>query len=75
MKNKELITICRFNWLIDAYPVASRIESEGVDCFLPDEMLARSSYNHFIGNSRIKLQVRKEDVARAIRILNDELTL
>jgi hypothetical protein len=72
MKNKELITIGRFNWFLDAYPVASRIESEGVECFLPDEMFTKSSHNHFIGTSRIKLQVRREDASRAIRILNDE---
>jgi hypothetical protein len=72
MKNKELITIGRFNWLLDAYPVASKIESAGIECFLPDEMLARPSHKHFIGTSRIKLQVRREDATRAIRILNDE---
>ena len=72
MKNKELITICKFNWLLDAYPVASKIESEGVECFLPDEMLAKSSRNHFIGTSEIRLQVRKEDVTKALKILNEE---
>ena len=70
--NKELITIRRFNRLLDAYLIASRIESEGIECFLPDEMLARSSNNHFIGTSEIKLQVRKEDATRALRILNKE---
>jgi len=71
-KNKELITIGRFNRLLDAYLIASRIESEGIECFLPDEMLAKSLNNHFMGISRIKLQVRREDATRAIRILNDE---
>lgn len=72
MKNLELITIGRFNWLLEAYSVASRIESEGIECFLPDEMLDKSSHNHVIGTSRIKLQVRREDATRAIRILNGE---
>ncbi len=72
IKNNELITIGRFNWLLDAYSVVSRIESEGIECFLPDEMLAKSPHNHFIGTFRIKLQVRREDVTRALRILNDE---
>ena len=72
MKNKELITIGRFNRLMDAYSVASRIESQGIECFLPDEMLARSPNNHFVGTSEIKLQVRKEDATRALRILNKE---
>jgi hypothetical protein len=72
IKNKELITIGRFTRLLDAYLIASRIESEGIECFLPDEMLAKSSNNHFIGTSEIKLQVRKEDATRALRILNKE---
>lgn len=72
MKNKELITIGRFDRLLDAYSVASRIESEGVECFLPDEMLVESSYNRLVGSSKVKLQVRKEDAAKALRILNGE---
>ncbi len=69
-KNKELITIGRFNRLLDAYLIASRIESEGIECFLPDKSFAKPLNNHFIGTSEIKLQVRKEDATRALRILN-----
>jgi hypothetical protein len=71
-KNKELIIIGRFNWFLDAYLIASRIESEGIECFLPDEMLAKSLNNHFMGTSRIKLQVRREDATKALRILKEE---
>ncbi len=71
-KNKELITIGRFNRLLDAYLIASRIESEGIECFLPDESFAKPLHNHFIGTSEIRLQVRKEDATRALRILNEE---
>jgi hypothetical protein len=70
MKNKEFITIGKFNRLLDAYSVASKIESEGVECFLPEAMLTGSSHNHFNGTSEIRLQVRKEDLANALRILN-----
>jgi hypothetical protein len=69
---KEFITIGRFNRILDAYPVASRIESEGVECFLPDEMLAKSLHNNFIGTSQIRLQVRKEDATKALKILKEE---
>jgi hypothetical protein len=72
MKNKELITIGRFNRLMDAYLIASRIESEGIECFLPEERLAKSLHNHFIGTSQIRLQVRKEDATKALRILKEE---
>ena len=70
MKNKEFITIGKFNRLLDAYSVASRIESEGIECFLPDEKLIKASNNRFIDTSEIKLKVRKEDLTRALRILN-----
>lgn len=70
MENKEFITIGKFNRLLDAYLIASRIESEGIECFLPDKTLTKSTHNHFTGASEIKLQVRKEDLAKALRILN-----
>lgn len=70
MKNKEFITIGKFNRLLDAYWVASRIESEGVECFLPDEKLIKQSHNNFTGPSEIRLKVRKEDLTKALRILN-----
>jgi hypothetical protein len=71
-KNNELITLDRFNSLLDAYLVASRIESQGIECFLPSEILANSSHNLFIRTSRIKLLVRKEDAIKALRILKEE---
>jgi hypothetical protein len=70
IKNKEFITIGKFSRLMDAYLVASRIESEGIECFLPGAMLAESSRGRFDGVSEIKLQVRKKDVAKALKILN-----
>jgi hypothetical protein len=66
----EFITIAKFNRLMDAYLVASRIEYEGIECFLPDEMLAKSARNHLLGASQIRLQVKEADVAEALRILN-----
>ncbi len=72
MKNKEFITIGKFSRLMDAYLIASRIESEGIECFLPDEMLSKSSHNHFAGTSQITLKVKKEDAAKALKILNEE---
>ncbi len=68
----EFITIARFNRLMDAYLVASRIESEGIECFLPDEMLAKSGYHHLIGTSQVRLQVKKENMFEALEILNEK---
>jgi len=72
MKNKEFITIGKFNRLLDAYLIASRIESEGIECFLPNKKFTKLSHNHFIGTSEIRLQVKKEDATKALRILNAE---
>lgn len=73
MKNKELVTIGKFKRLLDAYSVASRIESEGIECFLPGVIRTKSTHNNFIGTSQIKLQVRKGDVPETLRILKDKL--
>jgi hypothetical protein len=72
MKNKEFVTIGRFNRLLDAYLIASKIESEGIECFLPGETLAKSSNNRFTRTSKIKLQVKREDATKALQILNAE---
>jgi hypothetical protein len=71
MKN-QFIKIRRFNRLVDACLVASRLECEGIECFLPDEMFAKSSHNHFIGTSQVRLQVKKEDADKALKILNEK---
>ena len=68
----EFITIARFNRLMDAYLVASRIESEGIECFLPDEMLAKSGHHHLIGTSQVRLQLKKENMFEALEILNEK---
>ncbi|MEJ2306177.1 MAG: hypothetical protein P8Y30_01300 [candidate division WOR-3 bacterium] len=72
MKNKEFITIGKFSRLMDAYLIASRIESEGIECSLPGSMLAESSQGRFDGTSEIELQVRKKDVDKAIKILKEK---
>jgi len=69
---KELTTIGKFNRLMDAYLIASRIESEGIECFLPGSMLAESLGGRFDASSEIKLQVRKKDVDKALKILNNK---
>lgn len=68
----EFITIARFNRLMDAYLTATRIESEGIECFLLDEMLAKSGHHHLVGTSQIRLQVKKETAVEALKILNEE---
>jgi hypothetical protein len=69
---KEFVTIRKFGRLMDAYLIASRIESEGIECFLPGSMLAESSRGRFDGISEIKLQVRKKDAAKAMKILKSK---
>ena len=69
----EFITIGKFSRFLDAYLMASRIESEGIECFLPHEMLVKPSDKRFVEASEIRLQVKREDAARALRILNAEL--
>lgn len=67
----RLIQIAVFNHSIEAHLCKTRLESEGIECFLADEHL--SYLGPFAGESRgIKLQVRESDADRAIEILRQE---
>ncbi len=70
----ELITIARFDNIHDAYLIRSKLESEGIECFIPDEMLAKTTFTSLAGEGGIRLQVREKDAADAMEILNEEPT-
>ena len=68
----ELITIARFNQLNEAYLVKSRLESEGIECFIPDEMLAKTHWFYLTGEAGIRLQIKEKDAANALEILEKD---
>ncbi len=69
--NNDLVTIKTFTYPHEAGIIRSRLESEGIYCFLQDELTAQVHpfYSNAIGG--VKLQVREEDLEKAIRILKE----
>ena len=62
-----------FNNYIDAHIVKGRLEAEGIHCWLKDEHLSAIIVDPILTNAiaGIKLMVKREDLKKAIEILND----
>ena len=67
----NLVTIITFTFPSELVIIRSRLESEGIECFVQNELTAQVQpfYSNAIGG--IKLQVKEEDVAKAIEILKE----
>ena len=66
---ENLITVISFTLPHDAHFAKAKLQSEGVEVFIKDEMTAQvhNFYSNAIGG--VKLQVRESDVAIAHQIL------
>jgi hypothetical protein len=71
MKNDDLITVLTLPLPQDAAIIKGRLESEGIECFLKDELTVQvdNFYSNALGG--VKLQVKESDSAKAIKILKD----
>ncbi len=69
--NNDLVTIQTFTYAYEAAIFRSKLESEGIFCYLQDELTAQ--VHPFLSNAigGVKLQVRKNDVDKAIQLLNE----
>ncbi len=67
----DFTTILTFTYLSEVYVIKGRLESEGVECFIKDELTTQVNpfYSNAIGG--IKLQVKANDLDRAIQILKE----
>ena len=65
------ITVATFTYPHEAAILKGRLESEGIECFLRDELTVQvyNFYSNAIGG--VKLQVRRADVSLVYRILED----
>jgi hypothetical protein len=65
------VTIMSFTYPQDAYIIKGRLEADGIDCFLKDELTVQvdNFYTNALGG--VKLQVKESDKARAIELLID----
>jgi hypothetical protein len=65
----DIITLTRFGELPAAQLLCGRLESEGIECFIPDEIMAGQTWhlNRAIGG--IRVQVRRADLDQAKQVL------
>ena len=65
----KLVTIATYMYPTDAYPVMSKLESEGIECFLDGEntVTAMPFLSNAIGG--IKLNIKDSDAEKALNIL------
>lgn len=69
--NATLHTVATFHNEIEMIPVKAALEAEDVKCYIKDEYITQMREFSYAGNSGIKLQVEKEDVAKALLILKE----
>ncbi|MFI5172187.1 MAG: DUF2007 domain-containing protein [Chitinophagales bacterium] len=65
------ITIYTFNYPHEAYIIKGKLESEGIDCILMDEL--RIQFDNMFSNSSggVKLQVHPDNADEAITIMKE----
>ena len=68
---RDLVTVRKFRNLPEALLAKGSLESVGIDCFLFDHNLVRLFVSHFVGG--IRLQVKAEDAALALEVLNQPM--
>ncbi len=69
MNLEKRITIGCFSRVIDAQTAKTKIESEGIECFIVDERILSKDwfYPYVIGS--VSVEVNESDAGRAIKIL------
>ena len=68
---EHYVTIRTFIYPHDAYIIKGRLEAEGIEAFLKDEMTVQvdNFYSNALGG--VKLQVKESDIDRATEILEE----
>ncbi len=68
---EKWITIYTFNYPHEAYVIRGKLESEGIICFLMDELTIQVDNFYSNALNGVKLQVKTSDVATAIEIMKE----
>ena len=68
----KLITIATFSQAIEAHVSKTKLESEGIECFIADENIVNMNWFYSNAVGGVKLQVKEADVKRAIEILHQK---
>jgi len=70
MEAGKFVTVFTYTYVYEGAIIRSRLESEGIRCFVKDELMAQNIiYSNAIGG--IQLQVMESDLPRAIEILKE----
>jgi putative signal transducing protein len=67
----EFITIMTFDDLPNCHIVKGRLETEGIKCYVQDEYTIQSKPGVADLYGGIKLQIREDDVEKALQILKE----
>jgi hypothetical protein len=67
--NQSLETVATFSFAPEMGLVRSKLESEGIECFVKDELVSQTYIHNAVGG--MKLQVKVEDAERAKKILEE----
>ncbi|MGD2004008.1 MAG: DUF2007 domain-containing protein [Flavobacteriales bacterium] len=67
----KLITLKTFSNAVSAHLLKTRLESEGVECFILDENIVRLNSFYDLAVGGIRLQVREEDFQRAKELIEE----
>jgi hypothetical protein len=67
--NQSLETVATFSFAPEMGLVRSKLESEGIECFVKDELVSQTYIHNTVGG--MKLQVKAEDAERAKKILEE----
>ena len=71
MENEKFITVLTFTFAHEVAIIRGRLESEGIPCFVKDELTVQIHpfYSNAIGG--VKLQVRESDLDQAVEVLKE----
>jgi hypothetical protein len=71
MNTDNYITVLTFNYPNEVIIIKGRLESEGIECFVQDELSVQVNpfYSNALGG--IKLQVKKSDLEQTVEILKE----
>lgn len=67
----DLVTVLSVTYAPELYIIKGRLESEGIMCFVKDELIVQANnlYSNAVGG--VKLQVREQDVSNAVKLLTE----
>lgn len=68
---EEIVTLTRFGELTAAQLLCGRLDAEGIECFIPDEVMAAQTWHLNCAIGGIRVQVRRADLERARQILTE----